>query len=144
MCLTFLMKSFQSFSLQLILSLILITCDLHPFKESNNNHTLNSCTSKCSFTNQILVTPFLYASFQLIVTPLQLQQTYHYPDLIPHATWYGVVFQDSASTTFPSGRVTLIGLLSFAALSAIRASCSAFSFAYKVRRSSMYWGGGDN
>lgn len=37
-----------------------------------------------------------------------------------------------------------MGRLSFAALSAIRASCSAFSFAYKVRRSSMYWGGGDS
>lgn len=65
-------------------------------------------------------------------------------DLIPQATWYGVVFQDSASMTFPSGRVTLMARLLFAALSAIRASCSAFSFVYKLRRSSMYWGGGDS
>lgn len=68
----------------------------------------------------------------------------HQTHLIPQATWYGVVFQDSASTTFPSGKVTLMGWLSFVALSARRASCSAFSFSYRVRRPSMYWGGGDS
>lgn len=48
-------------------------------------------------------------------------------NLMPQATWYGVVFQDSPSTTVPSGSVILMGLLSFAAFSASSASCSAFS-----------------
>lgn len=71
----------------------------------------------------------------------QSQPTHDQTYLIPQATWYGVVFQDSASTTFPSGRVTLMALLLFAAFSVIRASCSAFNFEYKTRRSSMNLGG---
>jgi len=61
-------------------------------------------------------------------------------NLMPQATWYGVVFQDSPSITFPSGSVILMGLLSFAAFSASRASCSAFSLLYIDRRPSMYCG----
>lgn len=64
------------------------------------------------------------------------------PHLMPQATVYGVVFQVSPSTTFPSGRVILMGLLSFSARSAKRVSCSAFSLLYMARRSSIYWGGG--
>lgn len=71
-----------------------------------------------------------------------IQESRDGPYLIPQATWYGVVFQDSASTTFPSGRVTLMARLCCAALSAISASCSAFSLVYRERRSSMYWGAG--
>lgn len=65
-------------------------------------------------------------------------------NLMPQATWYGVVFQDSPSINFPSGSMILMGLLSFAAFSASRASCSAFSLLYIDRRPSMYCGGGLN
>ncbi|TNN66538.1 hypothetical protein EYF80_023224 [Liparis tanakae] len=37
-------------------------------------------------------------------------QAHNCTNLIPQATWYGVVFQDSASTTFPSGRSVVLRL----------------------------------
>lgn len=60
-------------------------------------------------------------------------------NLIPLATWYGVVFQDSPSTIFPSGRVILIGCGVWAAT---QLSYSSFNLFHNCNLFSRNSGGG--
>ena len=61
------------------------------------------------------------------------------PLLIPHATSYGVVLQDSPSTCLPSGSVMTMGSGVFAASFS---SCSFFSRSHRANLSLKKSGGG--